>query len=97
MIISLYAHGMSVRDILHHLKQVYGTELSHEQVSRITDQVLEEVKAWQNRAPQGHQGPRPLPRRRRRRQAPVAGHHQHRRQTRLRAGRPQGRNRQTRR
>jgi transposase-like protein len=49
MIISLYAHGMSVRDILHHLKQVYGTDLSHEQVSRITDQVLEEVKAWQNR------------------------------------------------
>src|SRR5690348_6637770 len=49
MIISLYAHGMSVRDILHHLRQVYGTELSHEQVSRITDQVLEEVKAWQNR------------------------------------------------
>src|SRR5207248_1940041 len=49
MIISLYAHGMTVRDILHHLKQVYGTELSHEQVSRITDAVLEEVKAWQNR------------------------------------------------
>ena len=49
MIISLYAHGMSVRDILHHLRQVYGTELSHEQVSRITDAVLEEVKAWQNR------------------------------------------------
>jgi putative transposase len=49
MIISLYAHGMSVRDIVHHLKQVYGTELSHETVSRITDQVLEEVKVWQNR------------------------------------------------
>jgi putative transposase len=49
MIISLYAHGMSVRDILHHLKQVYGTELSAETVSRITDQVLEEVKAWQSR------------------------------------------------
>jgi putative transposase len=49
MIISLYAHGMTVRDILHHLKQVYGTELSHEQVSRITDAVLEEVKAWQSR------------------------------------------------
>src|SRR5580692_4422556 len=30
MIISLYAHGMSVRDILHHLEQVYGTQLSHE-------------------------------------------------------------------
>ena len=49
MIISLYAHGMSVRDILHHLRQVYGTELSAETVSRITDAVLEEVKAWQNR------------------------------------------------
>ncbi|MFV2179851.1 IS256 family transposase [Actinomadura sp. LOL_016] len=49
MIISLYAHGMSVRDILHHLKQVYGTDLSHEQVSRITDQVMDEVKAWQTR------------------------------------------------
>jgi putative transposase len=49
MIISLYAHGMSVRDILHHLNQIYGTQLSHEQVSRITDGVLEEVKAWQSR------------------------------------------------
>jgi len=49
MIISLYAHGMSVRDIGHHLKQVYGTELSAETVSRITDAVLEEVKAWQSR------------------------------------------------
>jgi putative transposase len=49
MIISLYAHGMSVRDILHHLQRVYGTELSHETVSRITDAVLEEVRAWQSR------------------------------------------------
>ena len=49
MIISLYAHGMSVRDILHHLEQVYGTKLSAEMVSRITDQVLEEVRAWQSR------------------------------------------------
>jgi hypothetical protein len=49
MIISLYAHGMSVRDILHHLEQVYGTVLSAETVSRITDQVLEEVRAWQSR------------------------------------------------
>src|SRR5580693_6044175 len=49
MIISLYAHGMSVRDIIHHLEQVYGTQLSHETVSRITDQVLEEVRAWQSR------------------------------------------------
>jgi putative transposase len=49
MIISLYAHGMSVRDILHHLEQVYGTQLSAETVSRITDGVLEEVRAWQCR------------------------------------------------
>ena len=44
MVISLYAHGMSVRDIMHHLEQVYGTQLSHETVSRITDAVLEEVR-----------------------------------------------------
>jgi len=49
MIISLYAHGMSVRDILHHLDQVYGTQLSAESVSRITDAVLEEVRTWQSR------------------------------------------------
>jgi transposase-like protein len=49
MIISLYAHGMTVRDILHHLEQVYGTRLSHETVSRITDAVLDEVRAWQDR------------------------------------------------
>ena len=49
MVISLYAHGMSVRDILHHLEQVYGTQLSHETISRITDGVLEEVRAWQSR------------------------------------------------
>jgi putative transposase len=49
MIISLYAHGMSVRDILHHLEQVYGTQLSHETISRITDAVLDEVRAWQDR------------------------------------------------
>jgi len=49
MVISLYAHGMSVRDIMHHLEQVYGTQLSHETVSRITDAVLEEVRAWQSR------------------------------------------------
>ena len=33
MVISLYAHGMWVRDIIHHLRQVYGTELSPETVS----------------------------------------------------------------
>jgi hypothetical protein len=49
MVISLYAHGMPDRDIIHHLRQVYGTELSASTVSAITDAVLEEVKAWQSR------------------------------------------------
>jgi putative transposase len=49
MVISLYAHGMSVRDITHHLEQVYGTVLSAETVSRITEAVMEEVRAWQSR------------------------------------------------
>jgi putative transposase len=49
MIISLYAGGMTVRDIQHHLARTIGTELSHETISKITDSVLEEVKAWQCR------------------------------------------------
>jgi putative transposase len=49
MIISLYAGGMTVRDIGHHLQRVYGTELSHDTISKITDEVLEEVKTWQTR------------------------------------------------
>jgi putative transposase len=49
MIISLYAGGMTVRDIQHHLARTIGTELSHDTISKITDAVLEEVKAWQSR------------------------------------------------
>jgi putative transposase len=49
MIISLYAGGMTVRDIQHHLARTVGTDLSHETISNITDAVLEEVKAWQGR------------------------------------------------
>jgi putative transposase len=49
MIISLYAGGMTVRDIGHHLARTLGTELSHDTISTITDAVLEEVKAWQSR------------------------------------------------
>ena len=49
VIISLYAGGMTVRDIQHHLARTIGTELSHETISKITDSVLEEVKAWQSR------------------------------------------------
>jgi len=49
MIISLYAGGMTVRDIEHHLARTLGTEISRETISKITDGVLEEVKAWQTR------------------------------------------------
>src|SRR5436190_14393982 len=49
MIISLYAGGMTLRDIQHHLVSTIGTELSHETISKITDQVAEEVLVWQRR------------------------------------------------
>ena len=49
MIISLYAGGMTVRDIQHHLASTLGTDLSHETISKITDQISQEVLAWQHR------------------------------------------------
>jgi putative transposase len=49
MIISLYAGGMTIRDIQAHLERTLGTELSHETISNITETVAEEVKAWQSR------------------------------------------------
>jgi transposase-like protein len=49
MIISLYAGGMTIRDIEHHLNTTLGTELSAETISNITDQVCDEVLAWQQR------------------------------------------------
>jgi putative transposase len=49
MIISLYAGGMTVRDIEHHLARTLGVEVSRETISKITDVVCEEVKSWQSR------------------------------------------------
>jgi len=49
MIISLYAGGMTVRDIEHHLARTLGTEVSRDTISGITDAVLDEVAAWQTR------------------------------------------------
>ena len=49
MIISLYAGGMTIRDIQHHLASTLGTDLSHETISKVTDAVAEEVTAWQTR------------------------------------------------
>jgi putative transposase len=49
MIVSLYAGGMTIRDIEHHLASTIGTELSRETISKITDEIGEEVLAWQRR------------------------------------------------
>ncbi|NUB25089.1 IS256 family transposase [Azospirillum brasilense] len=48
-IISMYARGMSVREIQGHLRELYGIEVSPDLVSAVTDAVLEEVAAWQER------------------------------------------------
>jgi putative transposase len=49
-ILSLYARGMTTREIQGHLQEMYGVEVSPTLVSEVTDAVVEEVKAWQNRA-----------------------------------------------
>lgn len=49
MIVSLYAGGMTQRDIEHHLVSTIGTEISRETISKIVDEVSDEVLAWQHR------------------------------------------------
>ena len=49
-IISLYARGMSTREISAHLEGLYGIGVSSEFISHATESVLEDVKAWQNRS-----------------------------------------------
>jgi len=48
-IIALYARGLSVRDIQAHLQEIYGVQVGHDLIGRVTDAVLEDVKAWQAR------------------------------------------------
>src|SRR5215831_8494251 len=48
-IISLYARGLSTREIQQHLEEIYQVEVSPALISSVTDEVIEEVKAWQNR------------------------------------------------
>lgn len=48
-VLSLYSKGMTVRDIQEHVSELYGTEISIDLISRITDAVLEEVTEWRNR------------------------------------------------
>jgi putative transposase len=48
-IVSLYARGLSTREIQEHLKEIYHVEVSPALISSVTDAVLDEVRTWQNR------------------------------------------------
>ena len=48
-IVSMYARGMTVREIQGHLLELYGLEVSPDLISTVTDAVLETVAEWQNR------------------------------------------------
>ena len=48
-IISLYARGLSTREIQQHLEEIYHVEVSPGLISSVTDEVIDEVKTWQNR------------------------------------------------
>ncbi len=49
-IIGMYSKGMSTRDISSHLKSIYGIDISHTLVSKITDRIIPLAQEWQNRA-----------------------------------------------
>jgi putative transposase len=49
LILSLYARGMTTRDIQHHLEEIYQVEVSPSLISSVTDAVMDEVRAWQTR------------------------------------------------
>ena len=48
-IISMYGRGMTIKEIQGHLMDMYDTEVSHDFISRVTDSIVDEVTAWQNR------------------------------------------------
>lgn len=48
-VISLYARGMTTRDIHEQIKDIYGIEVSADMVSKITDGIIPQIKEWQNR------------------------------------------------
>src|SRR5213078_836770 len=48
-VISLYAKGMTTGDIQAHLLEIYGTDISRETISKITDQIVDDMASWQRR------------------------------------------------
>lgn len=48
-VLSLYARGMTLRDVQSHLEELYGTHVSPELLSKVTDAVLDEMNAWRKR------------------------------------------------
>lgn len=48
-ILSMYARGMTTRDIQAHLEEIYGVEVSPALISQVTEAVMDEVRAWQSR------------------------------------------------
>lgn len=48
-ILALFARGMTTRDIASAMQDLYGVEVSHTLISQVTDSVLDELRAWQNR------------------------------------------------
>jgi transposase-like protein len=48
-ILSLFSHGMSYRDMNHHIHDIYGIEVSTGAITAITDQLIPELKSWQQR------------------------------------------------
>ena len=48
-IVSMYARGMTTREIQGHLEEIYGVEVSPALISNVTEAIVEEVQAWQNR------------------------------------------------
>ena len=45
----MYAGGMTVNEIRDHLTEIYGVTVSGDFISTVTDKVLDDVRAWQNR------------------------------------------------
>ncbi len=53
IVLSLYARGLTTGEICAHFEQIYGASVSRETISRITDKVIEEMQAWQQRSLNG--------------------------------------------